>query len=251
MVRLVLPDVHFPFHDKRALDKWLGHASDLKPDAVDIIGDLIDCYPLSRFDKNPERRQVLQDELDMATEFLTELRKTVPRKTVIRYSEGNHEQRLRRLLWGPCKQFVGLRGLTIPTLLDLDKLRIGWHPIGRPYRVPTGGMPLWFTHGEIIRKHAGATARATSDRMDESVIIGHTHRQGWVPTTGWAGCRHAVECGHLTDYKQLEYVSGTPNWQKGWATVSVGKGWIDTNFVTVVHRPGGHGTHYVYKGETL
>ncbi|MEK7383157.1 MAG: hypothetical protein AAB262_07705, partial [Elusimicrobiota bacterium] len=135
MKRLILPDTHIPFHDKRVVDRWLKHAAQLRPDGVDIIGDLLDCYCLSRFDKNPERKDSLQDELDQAHEFLREVRSVVGPKCDIRYTEGNHEQRLKRVLWGNCKALSGLRGLGIPQLLKLDELRVQWFPTGLPYRI--------------------------------------------------------------------------------------------------------------------
>lgn len=245
--RIVLPDLHIPYNDKHCTDKWLDHAESLQPDGVDIIGDLIDCYSLSRFDKNPVRRGSLQDELDQAHEFLVELRTRVGKKCNIRYSEGNHEQRLTRLLWSDCKAFAGLRNLSMPDLLGLNDLGIRWYPMGSPYRIGT----LTFMHGDTIRKHGGSTARTTSDKVGSSVILGHCHRMGWCPTTSWSGVRDAYEVGHLSDYRQLEYVQGVPQWQAGWATVTIGEGWHDVQFVRVVRKPGRHGTKFIYKGEEL
>lgn len=245
--RLVLPDLHIPYHDKAALKKWLWHASELKPDGVDIIGDLIDCYSLSRFNKNPERKALLQDELDKAKGFLLELRQTVGKNCDIRYSEGNHEERLRRILWSTARELAGLRGLSVPELLDLSKLGIRWYRMGAPYTIGD----LTFMHGDTVRKHSGATARTTSDKVGGSIVLGHCHRMGWSPTTTWSIPRNAWEVGHLADYRQLEYVSGVPNWQSGWAVVSIGRGWHDVQFVRVIRRPGRHGTSFIYQGKEL
>lgn len=246
-VRLVLPDLHVPYEDKHCTQRWLQHAAELRPDGVDIIGDLIDAYSLSRFDKNPGRKENLQDELDQAKQFLGLLRKTVGPKCDIRYSEGNHEQRLTRLLWSNCRALSGLRNLSMPDLLGLSDLGIRWYPMGAPYRIGS----LTFMHGDTIRKHGGATARTTSDKVGGSVILGHCHRMGWCPTTSWMGTRDAYEVGHLADYRQLEYVSGVPQWQQGWAVATIGKGWHDIQFVRVIRKPGRHGTKFIYKGEEL
>lgn len=211
------------------------------------------CYTLSRFDKNPARKHTFQNELDEARTFLEALREACP-KADIRYSEGNHEQRHTRRLWGPCREYADLRGLSIPTLLGLDdsnkelpSLRIAYHKTGNPYRIGS----MWYMHGEVIRKHGGSTARTTSDRISGSVIVGHSHRMGWVPTASWAGCRDAYEIGHLSDYRKLDYVSGLPQWQSGWAVAYIGQKWHDVSFCRQVVHPGRHGTSYIFQGNTL
>lgn len=240
--RIVLPDVHFPFHDVTLLRLWLTHMEVLKPDGIDIIGDLIDCCTLSRFDKDPARKLNLQDELDLARNFLTTVRGFVGRECDIRYSEGNHEDRLRKMLWGKAPALAELRGMNIPDLLDLKKLGIKWHSTQNPYKI----RDLWYSHGDILRTQAGMSARAKSDQIHGSVMIGHTHRQGWSPRTTWEGIEDAYECGYLADYRKLDYVRTAPNWQQGWAVVEYPpSGGHFVNFVTV--RNG----KVRYKGENL
>lgn len=247
-VRLVLPDVHFPFHDSELVRKWLEHLGELKPNGVDIIGDLIDCYSLSRFDKNPARKADLQVELDLARSFLEAIRQIGGQGCDIRYSEGNHEDRLRKLLWGKSPQLVSLRDLTIPQMLGLKKLNIKWHPTQKPYQI----WGVWYTHGDILRTSAGMSARAKADMIHGSVIMGHCHRMGWSPRTVWTGVEDAYEVGYLADHTQLDYVrSGTPNWQQGWAVVEYPpEGGHQVSFATVHTRFSGKKFVY-YKGEKL
>lgn len=213
--RIVLPDAHIPFHDKPIIKAWLDFVREEEPDGIDIIGDLLDCYSLSRFDKNPHvRRAGFSDEVEQGREMLEKIREAVP-EAEIRYSEGNHEQRLTRLLWGPAKELAELRGMSIPEILGLDDLNIHWHTLGDPYKI----RDLWYTHGALIRKNGGMTAKATSDKIEGSVMIGHTHRMGFVPTTSWKGIRCGYEAGHLANYKDLDYIDGIPQWQQGWAVV--------------------------------
>ena len=244
-LRLVLPDLHIPYHDKLATARWMQHAKELQPYAIDLIGDLIDCYALSSFDKNPSRQSSLQDEIDQGQDFLSELRSVVGSKCEIHYSEGNHEARIRKLLWGKCSQFAGLRNLTIPELLRLDSFNIQWHPSGIPYNAGS----LWFTHGKKINQTAGVAAKLTSDKAGCSIVMGHGHRMGWIPTTDWAGCREGIEVGHLCDPAQLEYLDSPPNWQQGWCTIEIGKDYHDVNFVKVVQS--GKKKLFVYKGSIL
>ena len=245
-VRLAVPDLHFPFVDKAAVARCLKHVAEVQPSGVDLIGDGIDAYPASRFDKNPARKHTLQDELDDYREFLEQLREAAPAAD-IKYSEGNHESRIKRMLWGNAKAFAGLRNLAIPELLKLSDLHISYHETGKPYRI--GNM--WYMHGEVIRKHGGSTARTTADRVNGSVIVGHSHRMGWVPTASWTGNRDAYEIGHLSDWRKLDYVSGPPQWQSGWAVAYISEKWHDVSFVKAVHHPGRHGTSYIFQGRSI
>jgi hypothetical protein len=213
--RITLPDLHIPFHDKRAFTTWKARLWQVPFDGVDIIGDLLDCYTLSRFDTNPARKADIQQELDIARGYLAEIRGELP-KADIRYSEGNHEDRLRKRLWGKDRDLAPIRGLSIPELLKLDDLNIKWHSTQDPYKIRN----LWYTHGDILRKHAGMSARAKSDIIHGSVMIGHTHRQGWSPYSTWDGIDDGYECGYLADPSQLDYVrSPSFNWQPGWTEV--------------------------------
>ncbi len=246
LTRIVLPDVHFPFQDNKLLKVWLEHVDELKPDGIDIIGDLLDCYSLSRFDKNPARKAVLQDELDFAHRFLISMKELAGRGCDIRYSEGNHEDRLRKMLWGKVPELAKLRNLTIPDLLGLKKLGIAWHSTQNPYKI----RDLWFTHGDLLRKHAGMSARAKADAIHGSVMIGHCHRMGWSPGTVWDGREDAYECGHLSDYTQLDYVRSAPNWQQGWAVVEFLEGGGHVVSFATVHKQGRKRV-VVYKGEVI
>lgn len=246
LTRIVLPDVHFPFQDQELVLAWLRHVKHLKPNGIDIIGDLLDCYSLSRFDKNPTRKASLQTELDDARAFLAGIRRLAGRGCDIRYSEGNHEDRLRKILWSKLPGLSDLRNLSIPELLGLKKLGIHWHSTQNPYCI----RDLWYTHGDLLRKNAGMSARAKADAIRGSVVIGHCHRMGWSPSTTWNGREDAYEVGHLTDYTQLDYVRSTPNWQQGWAVVEFLEGSGHCVSFATVHQQG-RKRRVIYKGEVI
>lgn len=232
--RIVLPDLHLPFQDKKLLACWLDRLADIWWDGVDIMGDFLDCYTLSRFDTNPLRKDNFQQEVDEGRELLEQIRHRVLGKggADIRYSEGNHEDRLRKVLWQKAPALAHLRNLTIPDILGLKDLNIHWHSTQDPYRIED----LWYTHGDLLRHHAGMSARAKSEAIHGSVLVGHTHRMGWSPKTTWGGTDDAYEVGHMTDPKQLDYVRTTFNWQAGWAEVTFEKGTHRVDFYRVVDR---------------
>lgn len=241
MTRLVLPDIHFPFQDQPLLDAWLSYLKVLKPDGIDIIGDVLDCYTCSRFDKNPSRKENIQDELDMAYNFLCDLVNMAPEGCDIRYSEGNHEARFRKLLWSKAPVLASLRGLSIPHLLELKKLGIKYYSPETPYRI----KDLWYLHGDLARKSnwamtaGGMGAKAVVGRVGGNVIMGHTHQMGHISFRSWEGLREGYEVGCLCRMN-LEYIVGVPQWQQGWAVVRFPKGGgHQVELIRVLDRPNG------------
>lgn len=249
--RICLSDCHIPFHDKPLLDLWLEFVKVLKPDGIDIMGDLIDCYTLSRFEKNPLRRHNIQEEVDTARDFLLELITVAPRDCEIRYSEGNHENRLQRVLWGRAKELAPLRNLSIPQLFELEDLGIQYYPPEQPYRIG----PLWYLHGDLARKSnwamtcGGMGAKAVSQRVAGNVIMGHTHQMGYISFRGWEGLREGYEIGCMCRFN-LEYIVGTPQWQSGWAVVEFPTpGTFDVGFVRVLDEK--KRRKVIYRGEVV
>lgn len=59
-----LSDFHCPHHDEHTLEILLKFLEWFEPDTVFLVGDFLDFYQISRFDKNPERVGQLQDDLD-------------------------------------------------------------------------------------------------------------------------------------------------------------------------------------------
>lgn len=89
-------DVHIPFHNREALYMAL---SWLKAQGIDCLvlgGDIIDCYDLSKFEKDLHSRS-FWEEIKMLTDFLDDLRDNFPDQTII-YRLGNHDHRFKRYL---------------------------------------------------------------------------------------------------------------------------------------------------------
>lgn len=251
--RIILPDVHMPFHDPALLDCWLAFVRDARPQGIDILGDLIDCYHLSRFDKNPARKFSIQDEVDAAVEFLGKLRAAAPTNCDIRYSEGNHENRLTRVLWTQSKVLEPIRNLSIPALLGLSKLGIQYVKPETPYQIGR----LWFLHGDLARKcnwamsFGGTAAAACVKRVGGSVLMGHSHQMGHVSFRTWGHLLEGFECGCLCQF-DMEYVVGVPQWQQGWAVVDfTPSGCYDVSFVRLVERDAKLARVGLFRGKEL
>ena len=205
---VVIPDTHPPYTDDRALIKGVfQYIKDSKPDKVVMLGDHVDFYALSSFDKNPDRITGLQEEIDHLHWHLDELRKV--HKGEIIYLEGNHEGRLVKYL-KKHPEISSLRVFKSPyKLLDLGKFNIKY---GRSW----SHKGVLFKHGHIVRKHSGYTAKGELENEGTSGVSGHTHRMASHYITNRSGQHGWFEMGHLCDEDAAEYMEGkVPNWQKG------------------------------------
>lgn len=233
--RLVLSDVHIPFQDDELIQVWLDMAKAMQPEGIDIIGDLIDCYTISRFDKNPRRKTDLQVEITGACALLRRIREACP-DADIRYSEGNHENRLERMLWSTAKHLAPLHCLSIPKLMGLKELDIRYFDPKAPYKIGN----LYYLHGDVGRKQnfsksaGGRNADAIARAIGGSVICGHSHQMGYSAFRSWERNLEGYEVGCMCQF-DLEYVIGVPPWQQGWAFVDfTSTGLYAVRFVRVI-----------------
>ncbi len=88
----IFSDIHFPFHDKRALTVAVDEAVWRMCDTVIVNGDMLDCYQLSRFNRVPTVAS-MKKEIACASDFFAYLRRKLPRARII-WKLGNHEERL-------------------------------------------------------------------------------------------------------------------------------------------------------------
>jgi predicted phosphodiesterase len=206
---LFVGDIHAPYQDPFCMKVIEDFSRWFKPQWVFILGDLVDFYQLSKFDKDPVRMDCLQDDLDSAKSELERLRTANPKAKIVLF-EGNHESRLRKWLWNN-PEVSSLRALTIHELLSLSKYNIQWVGALETYTYHDFALE----HGDIVRKHSGYTARGMMEKRGVSGISGHTHRMGTHYLTNMGGDFVWVENGCLCD-RHPSYVRD-PNWQNGFS----------------------------------
>ncbi len=215
---LFIPDIHCPFQDNRALEVLYSFMDWYKPDTIFIMGDVLDCYAISRFTKDPNGELKFQEELDEATNILRKIRHKA-KKAKIYLLRGNHELRVQKFLWTNAKALSGLHALEVESLLGLHKLDIEY--------IREGSLRyhgLMIKHGNIVRKFSGYTAKGEFEDNGCSGVSGHSHRLSIYRQTNSGGEYIWVEAGHLCNPKQ-EYLEGkVANWQQGWAL-----GWFKKN----------------------
>lgn len=224
---MVISDIHIPYQDDQAVEVMYDFSKKHKPDKLFINGDLVDFYRLSTFDKDPERKDTVKEEIYRARVFLNGLRKANP-KARMTFLHGNHENRLQRYLWRN-PELDGLDNLQIKRLLNLDKYGIKEVKVDRDYWSSETGH---VKQGDAIIMHgdnrlngakggtyAGYAAKNTMlNGINNSIIMGHTHR--------------AAIVYHRTPYKTLTGVEGgclckipgNANWQNGFVTFETEKG---------------------------
>jgi len=225
------PDIHEPYSDPKALgavERFIRHT---RPSLVVLLGDNVDFYQLSRFDQDPKRALALQEDCDKTFEAMRRFRKAAP-SARIHYLQGNHEDRLRRYLWGKSVALSSLKCLTVPELLRLKELDIRYHESGQ-FRV----KDLLFKHGNVVRKKSGFTAMAELERNWLSGVSGHTHRLSEVYRRNKSGYYKWVEGGCLCDLNP-EYARGEDfDWQHGltWGWIERGGNRFSINTAPIVN----------------
>lgn len=197
----IIPDLHYMY----ARADVISHIIDLckGADIIIQIGDAVDAYPISSFDRNPLRKETIYDEAQAyRKDVLEPLRKMNPDSRIIQL-EGNHEQRLTKYLWKKAPELAGNPDLTWRRMMKLDELNIEWH--GRSGILLAG---LRIKHGDVAIQGAGLSARREMENHRASGISGHTHRFGTARRTDKEG--HSTqwyEIGHACDETRVDYGS--------------------------------------------
>ena len=93
---LVLSDIHIPYHSISALTAVFDYTKKMKIDAILLNGDVLDFFGLSRYCKDPKKRN-FADELKAFEEFMNILNDIYKCKVYLKI--GNHEERYNHFLW--------------------------------------------------------------------------------------------------------------------------------------------------------
>lgn len=171
---LIMADVHIPFHDEVAIEcmvQWAQKHCNI--DGVLMNGDIMDCYQVSTFCKDP-RLSPIDEELETMGQFLDYIKHKF-KKAMIVYKQGNHENRLERYLMQKAPELYGLEELRIQYFLKLKDKGITFVP---EFKVIDADN-VYILHGHEYR--TGFTspvnpARGMFLKAKECVISAHEHR---------------------------------------------------------------------------
>lgn len=209
---VVLSDIQIPYQDPKALAAAVAFTKSVKPHGVVLNGDIVDCYAISDYDKDPTKALThgLQKEVDGVQELLADLKDANEKLWLL----GNHEDRWRRLLWR-IPGLAGVSNLTFDKVFAPESYGFSIKPYGAFIELGH----LMVTHGFIVRQKSAYSAQAHFQRLGTSVLVGHTHRLGAHYHTNRRGPHVALENGCLCKLS-AEYVQ-FPDWQQGFTYVTV------------------------------
>lgn len=115
-------DVHIPYHSQDALEIAMEYAMEKNPDMLILMGDFMDCYQVSRWERDPRLRD-MQGEITMTKEILASMKAALPNTKLV-YKFGNHELRWDKYLMSKAPELYGIPEIRLQALLDLEGLGI-------------------------------------------------------------------------------------------------------------------------------
>lgn len=166
---LIISDLHFPFHDKRAVEIAVNYQK--KNDTIVILGDMLDFYGLSRFIKRPDM-PTIREELNLGISFFIYLREKHPKARIIFY-EGNHEQRLDNYIMSKAPALFGIEHTTLEIFLKLKENGIEFVRNGHIMQLGE----LYLIHGNETGIRGGINvSRTMMLRTFDNTLFGNFHK---------------------------------------------------------------------------
>lgn len=224
---LILPDLHFPFHCPLYLKVVTLVIKLLRAELNGIVqlGDFVDCWQLSVFDKDPARKNNVIQDIEQYGKWLDQIDALVKRETKFYQLEGNHEDRLRRYAWAKAPDLVGMVR-DIPEILSFkdrnkhSNMTYRWFPISDWDACQIGDVVLH--HGHFFNKHVAVNNLAI---YETKFISGHTHRFQFAAN----GDRWSVSLGYGSTEPAIGHKPVPHGWQQVFAILTVvdGKGWLE------------------------
>jgi hypothetical protein len=188
--------------------------------ALLLNGDIADFYAISRYMKDPKRRD-FKAELEAVRSFLQWLRHEFPGIPIV-LKCGNHEERWQHWLFQHAAEISDDPRMSLTAWLDLKENDIELVEDQRP--VMLGKLPV--LHGHELPKGMAApvnVARGAFLRTLSTCLVGHSHRtSNHAESNMW---HHETACwstGCLCDLRP-EY-SKFNRWNHGFAMVTVHDG---------------------------
>jgi len=137
---------------------------------------------------------------------------------------GNHEDRLRKLIWKLAESRETEALLKLPGVMAALKWErltgveaLGWEIVPYPDHILLWDR-LLLCHGSTVRKWSSYSAKAEHDRYGKSGMSGHTHRRGVFEHRDYNGFHAWWELGMLGTIHGR--YAAYPDWQQGFCVVT-------------------------------
>jgi predicted phosphodiesterase len=168
----ILSDIHVPYHNIPSLTAAITYFKKTKPDALLLNGDAIDCHRLSRFVKDPKKRN-FKLELDTFKALFDVFEKELNCK--IYFKLGNHEERYEQFLYEKASELVGIQEFEFENIIKARARGIEIIADKKPMKLNN----LWGIHGHEYIGGISAPvnpARGLFLKSKVSCFQGHNHQ---------------------------------------------------------------------------
>lgn len=212
---LVLSDIHIPYHSLSAVTAALDYGKKYKPDCILLNGDTLDFHGLSRYVRDPKKRN-FAGEPKMFEEFMSILHNTFKCKII--FKVGNHEERYDHFLWQKAGEIADVEEFQLEAIV---KKRANVEFVSDKRILKAGDLNIVHGHefGGSIFSPVNI-ARGLFLRAKVSAMQGHNHQtsehtesnmNGKITTTWSLGCLSELHPAYLPINK----------WNHGFAVVDI------------------------------
>ncbi len=228
----LLSDIHIPYQHNEALTVALDFCKKQKLTHLILNGDVMDCYQISSFVRDPKQRS-FKYELDAVKAFLKVLTEKFKGVQII-YKLGNHEARYMRFMKTKAPELLDIEAFSFDMLLGLKELGIRYIPDSQ--LIQMGNLMIIHGHefGQQIFSPVNP-ARGYFLKAKTNVIGGHNHQISAHSENRLDGKQIvAFSTGHLADehpeYKPIN------NWSHGFCIINHIEDGKDVNFIVHNHK---------------
>jgi predicted phosphodiesterase len=165
-------DGHIPYQDNYAVETALDYFKDKNCDTILLNGDWMDCFMASKFQKDPNQRD-LKGEIDDMKAFLSALRKEFPKQLII-YKEGNHEVRWKHFLMRKAPEVFNMSEFRLDVILGLAPLGIIW--VDNKKIIKAGKLNIIHGHEYWGSYSPVNPAKGYYNKALTNVMAGHNHQ---------------------------------------------------------------------------
>lgn len=222
---VVVSDIQAPLHDPKMVRGVTEFIGDYQPDMIATVGDECDCTSIGRWVRGraEEHTADLQKAIDATHSIMRGFREAAPNAHMVVQRSNHTTTRLENYIGTHAPALSPIRGLDWKSLMGYGELDIELS------LQPTVIAPGWLMmHGDEGRSatYSGGTALKLANQVGESVVCGHTHKQGLLHDhDSHSGRitkrRFGFEVGHLMDLREASYIKAGANWQAGFGLLYV------------------------------
>jgi predicted phosphodiesterase len=168
----IFSDIHVPYHSIECITAAIDFCKKEKPDGLLLNGDAIDCHRLSRYTKDPKKRN-FKHELDTFKVMFDVFEKEL--KCKIFFKLGNHELRYQHFLYEKAGELVGIEEFEFENIIKARARGIDMIADKQPMKLNN----LWGLHGHEYVGGISAPvnpARGLFLKAKVSTFQGHNHQ---------------------------------------------------------------------------